>query len=116
MSESDAEEPEQQGFQFFVPPEEEPGTYANTFAIWSTAYDFVFDFGMIQLAQLSDPTDPASPFVTPARVVSRIVMPRNLIFEFIKTITSVMDVHEKHWGPIKHPELLDLLNEEGDEE
>ena len=106
------DEPTEQGFEFFVPPEEEPGAYANTFAIWHTAYDFVLDFGVIQLAQPSDPNDPKSPPVVPARVVSRVMLPSTLIFEFVKTINHVMDSYERQWGPIKHPEPLEPEDKE----
>jgi hypothetical protein len=112
MSNGEPDEIPAEGFQFFVPPEQEAGTYANTFAIWNTAYDFVIDFGVIQLAQPSDATDPDSPLVTPARVVSRVMIPSSLVFEFVKTINAVMDVHEKQWGPIKHPEFLADESEE----
>jgi hypothetical protein len=113
MSESaEPEEDPGDGLEYFVPPEEEAGTYANSFAIWDTAYDFVLDFAVIQLAQRRDPNDPNSPLVVPAKVVSRVHIPRSLIFEFVKTITARMDIHEKNWGAIEHPTFLNPEEEE----
>jgi hypothetical protein len=34
--------------EFYVPPDQEAGAYAHTFAIWHTAYDFVIDFALTQ--------------------------------------------------------------------
>jgi hypothetical protein len=91
--------------RFYVPPEQEAGVYAETVAVWHTPYDFVIDFGSIQIAQPSDPDDPASPFEVPARVVSRVRIPTGLVFDVIRTINARMEQYEAEWGEIRGPEF-----------
>lgn len=97
--------------QFYVPPEMEAGAYAHTIAVWHTAYDFTLDFAVTQFAQPSDPNDPDSPSVVPARVVVRVRMPPTLVFDVIRTINARMEAYEAEWGEIQRPEP----REEGDE-
>jgi hypothetical protein len=104
FDEGDDDPEETPGVRFYVPPEQEAGTFAETVAVWHTPYDFVIDFALVQLAQPSDPADPASPLEVPARVVSRVRIPAGLVFDLIKTINARMDAYEAEWGPIRAPE------------
>lgn len=90
--------------RFYVPPDQEAGVYAETVAVWHTPYDFVIDFGAIQLAQPVNPEDPNSPFEVPARVVSRVRIPAALVFDVIQTINARMTAYEAEWGDIRAPE------------
>lgn len=104
--EEDEEQPaDQVNVRFYVPPEQEAGTFAETVAVWHTPYDFVIDFAAIQLAQPSDPENPHSPLEVPARVVSRVRIPVGLVFDVIQTINARMDSYEAEWGKIVAPEL-----------
>lgn len=105
---------------FYVPEEQEAGTYAHTYAVWHTAYDFIIDFAVTQLAQQTDADDPNSPRFIPARVVSRIRMPAGLVFDFIRTINERMTQYESEWGEIRGPQRREESaqddNERGDRE
>jgi len=90
--------------QFYVPEDQEAGTYANTVAVWHTGYDFVIDFATFQLIQPVDPENPEAGAVVPARVVSRVRIPAGLVFDLIRTINARMESYEAEWGEIRAPE------------
>lgn len=100
---------------FYVPPEQEAGVYANTVAVWHTAYDFTIDFAATQLIQQTDPENPESSWIVPARVVSRIRIPPTLVFDVIRTINARMEAYEAEWGEIARP-LFRVQGEEDDPE
>jgi hypothetical protein len=99
---------------FVLPPEQEAGFYANTFAIWHTGYDFTIDFAASQLPERSNPDDPESPVVVPCRVVARVRIPAGTVFALLRTINERMSVYEAEWGPIREPTPRE--QEESDEE
>lgn len=103
-SQDDEEDGSSGPLRFYVPPEQEVGAYAETVAVWHTPYDFIIDFATIQLAQLTDPNDPNSELIVPARVVSRVRIPPGLVFDLIRTINARMEAYEAEWGEIKAPE------------
>jgi len=111
-------EPEFEGdegnVRFIVPPEQEAGAYANTFAIWHTAYDFTIDFAASQMPERRDPDDPESPVVVPCRVVSRVRIPAGTVLALLRTINARMSVYEAVWGPIQAPRPRE--EDESDEE
>jgi uncharacterized protein DUF3467 len=78
--------------------------YAHTVAVWHTAYDFTIDFAVTQLVQPSDPTDPDSQMIVPARVVARVRIPPTLVFDVIRAINERMTLYEEEWGEIARPE------------
>jgi hypothetical protein len=102
--EHDADESQGPEIQFVIPPEHEAGVYANTFAVWHTAYDFTIDFAASQLPEQSDLSDPESPYVVPCRVVSRVRIPASTVFDLIRTINERMGVYEVEWGMIRPPQ------------
>jgi hypothetical protein len=89
--------------QFYVPPEEEAGTYAHAFSVWASVYDFTLDFAVAQPPEPSDPDDPESPPVVPARVVARVRIPPTIVFELIRAINATMEAYEAEWGEIRRP-------------
>jgi hypothetical protein len=114
MSELEGEPIEDEGgvsLQFYVPEPNEEGTYANSFAIWHTAYEFTIDFAVSQVIQPVNPEEPAGAQVVPMRVVSRIRLPVGLVFDLIKSINERMAAYEAEWGEIHAPE-----RREGEEE
>src|SRR5438552_18097002 len=83
------------GFQFVVPPRLEGGVYANMLNVYHSGYEFTFDWAVTQVAQLSDPENPDSPFIVPCVVTSRVRVPVGLIFDVLKAINGDMTVYEK---------------------
>jgi hypothetical protein len=55
---------------FYLPAEQEAGTYAHAVAIWHTAHDFTLDFAATQQAEPADRGDPEGPLIVPACVVA----------------------------------------------
>ena len=111
----DEDAPEVAPLQFYVPPEQEAGVYAHAYAIWHTAYDFILDFAVTQLAQATDPEDPDAGHVVPARVVARVRIPPGLVFDLIQTINERMTQYEAEWGEIARPEFRAQEDDEEEE-
>ena len=88
-----------------VPPELEPGTYANVLNVWHTAYEFTLDFGVMQ--QVAEPEDPDAAVHVPVRVTSRVRIPVTLLFEVLKALNQNMTNYEATFGPIREPEPPD---------
>lgn len=88
---------------FYLPDDQEDGTYANAFSLWHSAYDFTIDFGAVQRQQHADPEDADSRVVTPARIVARVRIPAQLAFELIRMINAEMAIYESKWGEIHRP-------------
>jgi hypothetical protein len=53
---------------FYVPDDQEAGTYANSVTVWHTSSEFTIDSAATQPVQAADPEDESTDFVVPARV------------------------------------------------
>jgi hypothetical protein len=85
-------------FQVQVPPELEPGVYANFLGVWHSPYEFTLDFAVTQ------PPEPGEDVLTvPCRVVARIKMPVSVIFDVIRTLNDNMTKYEQTFGEIHRP-------------
>jgi hypothetical protein len=89
--------------EFYVPPEQEEGVYAENMAIWHTPYGFVLDFGVYELAQQVDPEDHEKGYVTPIRVTARVRIPAGLAFDMIRLVNARMEAYEQQFGEIRRP-------------
>ena len=80
-------------FEIDLPPEIIPGNYADFANVWHTPTVFVMDF--VTLAQPPhEETEPESGeqhLVVPARVVSRIRIPPEQVFELAKALTQQLE-------------------------
>ena len=90
--------------EFYIPADQEPGVYAHAAVVWHTRYDFTIDFAATQLPRPSNPDDPESPLVIPARVVARVRIPPTQAFDLIRAISGTMERYEAAWGEIVPPE------------
>lgn len=87
-------------FEIEIPPEAEAGVFADFASIWHTQSTFVLDF----IATKTPPqpmTDPESgqPYaLVPTKVVSRIRIPPQQVFEIAKTLTQQLDAWERETG------------------
>jgi hypothetical protein len=87
-------------FEIDLPPDAVAGSYADFANVWHTPTVFVMDF--LTLAQPPhDEVDPAtgvSRTVVPARVVSRIRIPPEQVFELAKALTQQLEFWEQETG------------------
>lgn len=87
-------------FEIDLPPEIIPGNYADFANVWHTPTVFVMDF--VTLAQPPrEDTDPETGehiAVVPARVVSRIRIPPEQVFELAKALTQQLEFWEQETG------------------
>lgn len=86
-----------QEFQIDVPDDMETGVPADFASVWHTPTSFVLDF--IAVKQPPSPTtDPDTGEVTtvvvPGRVVSRVRIPPQQVFELAKALTMQLDAWE----------------------
>ena len=87
-------------FEIDLPPEIIAGSFADFANVWHTPTVFVMDF--LTLAQPPhedvDPETGASRTVVPARVVSRIRIPPEQVFELAKALTQQLEFWEQETG------------------
>lgn len=87
-------------FEIDLPPEHIGGAYADFANVWHTPTVFVMDF--LTLAQ--PPRDQVDPetgerhTIVPARVVSRIRIPPEQVFELAKALTQQLEFWEQETG------------------
>src|SRR6478752_10371478 len=93
------EEPPRQ-FEIDLPPELIGGDYADSANVWHTPTVFVMDF--LTLAQPPreqvDAETGQRHTVVPARVVSRIRIPPDQVFELAKALTQQLEFWERETG------------------
>lgn len=87
-------------FEIDLPPDEIAGHYADFANVWHTPNVFVMDF--LTLAQPPHDEVDASTgerrTVVPARVVSRIRIPPEQVFELAKALTQQLEFWEQETG------------------
>ena len=92
--------------QLVIPPELEPGVYANFASAWHTAYDFTLDFAVMMPPEPEDPEDADSPPRMRCQVQSRVRIPVGLIFDLLRMINENMTRYEEMFGEISPPRPL----------
>lgn len=97
-------------FEIDLPPDAVVGSYADFANVWHTPTVFVMDF--LTLAQPPhEETDAESGerrTVVPARVVSRIRIPPEQVFELAKALTQQLEFWEQETG--RRPPSAPLLD------
>ncbi len=91
------EQPRQ--FEIDLPPERIAGSYADFANVWHTPDVFVLDF--LSLAQPPHDgvdEDGAAVTVVPARVVQRVRIPPQQVFELAKALTQQLEFWEQETG------------------
>jgi hypothetical protein len=95
-----AEEAQQQTteFEIQVPPELDPGAYANFLSIWHTPHEFTLDFAVSLPARTED-----NVVKVPVRVVSRIRIPPTVILDVIQALSDNVAKYQQSFGEIQRP-------------
>jgi hypothetical protein len=87
-------------FEIELPPEIVPGTYADFANVWHTPNVFVMDF----VAMAQPPREGTNPetgervAIVPSRVVSRLRIPPEQVFELAKALTQQLEFWERETG------------------
>jgi hypothetical protein len=85
-------------FEIDLPPEVVAGHYADFANVWHTPAVFVMDFVTLAQPPREDTTDGERVAVVPARVVSRIRIPPEQVFELAKALTQQLEFWEQETG------------------
>lgn len=84
---------------FDIPPEVEAGTFADFASIWHTDNVFVLDFASLRGPATETLDDDGEPQHTlNARVVTRVRIPPEQVFELAKALTRELEVWEQQTG------------------
>ncbi len=83
-----------------VPDDMTGGVYSNVVAVWHTPYEFTLDFAVMLPAQQAAPGDGS---VTPCRVVSRVKIPPDVVFQLMRALSLNERLYEENIGPIPRP-------------
>lgn len=100
----------QVGFQVDVPPEMEAGVPAELATVWNTPNMFIIDFAAAKTPpQLQDDGSGHKQAVIPMRVVARVRVPPEQVFEIARALTQQLDKWETQTGrkPPNHDPLSD---------
>jgi hypothetical protein len=88
-----------QRMTFAMTPEVETGTYANFVNIWHMPDCFIFDFSVLtQPPSLQENEDGQQYINLPARVVSRVRVPPEQVFEIMKALNTQLAAWENETG------------------
>lgn len=91
--------PDHVEFQIDLPGKLEAGVPADFASLWHTPTSFVIDFVATKgPAQIAEDEDGDSVQVIPAKVVSRIRIPPEQVFELAKALTQQLSMWEKETG------------------
>jgi len=85
-----------------VPDDLTGGVYSNVVAVWHTPYEFTLDFAVMLPAQ-QVPGSEGTPPVTPCRVVSRVKIPPDVVFQLMRALSVNERLYEQSIGPIPRP-------------
>lgn len=85
-----------------VPDDLTAGVYSNVVAVWHTPYEFTLDFAVMLPAQQVTGADGANS-TTPCRVVSRIKIPPDVVFQLMRALSVNERLYEQRIGPIPRP-------------
>jgi hypothetical protein len=85
--------------RFSVPPDVEAGVYANFVSLWHQPDSFVLDFSVFTAPpQLKEHEDGHQFFDLPARIVSRVRIPPQQVFELMKALGIELSAWERATG------------------
>lgn len=92
--------PPEQRIVLEIEPSIEPGMHADFASIWHTPNTFVLDFSSLrQPPQHTVDEDTGKPLVLlPARVVARVKIPPEQVFELMKGLEKQLSMWEKERG------------------
>jgi hypothetical protein len=93
-------QPPGQRFDIEIAPDVEPGVHADFASIWHTPQTFVLDFASLRRPpELTEDSDTGKQVVVlPTRIVSRIKIPPDQVFELMKALEQSLTAWEQETG------------------
>ena len=86
-------------FEIDVPPDVVPGNYADFANVWHTSDVFVMDFvSLARPPQAGADADGNPVTIVPRRVVQRVRIPPQQVFELAKALTQQLEFWEQETG------------------
>jgi len=86
--------------RFNVPTEVEAGVYANFVSLWHQPDSFVLDFSVFTAPPQLQTNDDEPPFLDlPARIVARVRIPPQQVFELMKALGTELSAWERESKP-----------------
>ena len=86
-------------FEIEVPPEAVAGSYADFANVWHTSDVFVMDFvSLARPPQAATDAEGNAVTVVPGRVVQRVRIPPQQVFELAKALTQQLEFWEQETG------------------
>ncbi len=86
-------------FEIEVPPDVVPGNYADFANVWHTSDVFVMDFvSLARPPQAGADADGNPITIVPGRVVQRVRIPPQQVFELAKALTQQLEFWEQETG------------------
>jgi len=97
---------EQRQFEIDVPPDVVAGSYADFANVWHTPDVFVMDFvSLVRPPHEAMDADGQRATVVPGRVVQRVRIPPQQVFELAKALTQQLEFWEQETGRRSEPPL-----------
>jgi hypothetical protein len=97
-----SEQPQQPGqrFDIEIAPDVEAGVHADFASIWHTPHTFVLDFASLRRpAELTEDADTGQQVVVlPTRIVARVKIPPDQVFELMKALEKQLTTWEQETG------------------
>jgi hypothetical protein len=91
--------PDRRVYDLDVPPDVEPGNYADFASIWHTPDSFVLDFAVLKNPPKPTVNDDGERVLKVAtRVVSRVRIPASQVFEIMKGLEQQLSKWERTHG------------------
>ena len=85
-------------FEIQIPPEIEPGMYANFLSVWHTPYEFTLDFAATQPSRQDE-----DGVHVPCRVVARLRIPPAVLLDVLAALNENVSRYQGSFGEIQRP-------------
>jgi hypothetical protein len=111
MSDQPPPQQPEQRFEVEISPEIEPGVHADFASIWHTPHTFVLDFASLRQPPYlrQDPDTDQQVGILPTRIVARVQIPPEQVFEVMKALEQQLSAWELETGK-RRPEEPELPN------
>lgn len=96
---TDQPEPAEQRFEIEIAPDVEPGVHADFASLWHTPHTFVLDFASLRrIPEIVTDDGGNQVLVMPTRIVSRVKIPPEQVFELMKALEAQLSAWERETG------------------
>ena len=93
------QQPQETAFEIQIPPDLEPGEYANFLSVWHTPFEFTLDFAATQPSQTMED----GVLKVPCRVVTRVRVPPPVMLDILGVLNENVGRYQQSFGEIHRP-------------